>query len=94
MDPKTQAANGETKTHNNDGALSALERLAGAILGKVDKGESVAKVTTVRTLGEKTIDAGITAGAVFIGTTAAIAVGRYVFGIGKAPKAAPVIPMA
>lgn len=91
MEPRTQ--NGENNTKNtNDGALSALERLAGAILGKVDKGEPVAKVTTVRSLGEKATDAGIMAGAIVVGGTAVLAIGKYVFGIGKAPKAAPVMP--
>lgn len=89
-----QTANGEQQNKNtsSDGALGALERLAGAILGKVDKNEPVAKVTTVRSLGEKATDAGIMAGAIVVGGTAVLAIGKYVFGIGKAPKAAPVVP--
>ncbi len=93
MDKTDQPNGGNTnKHHDNDGALGALETLARVIGAKIDKNEPVVKVTTTRTIGEKTIDTGLLCGAIVVGGTAVCAIGRFVFGIGKAPKAVLSIP--
>jgi hypothetical protein len=94
----TTTTNGKHHSRDEQGNPGpALEQLAGVLLGKLEKGEALGKVsvegsrvTTVRSLGEKAVDGGIMAGAVFVGVSAGIAFGKYVLGIGKTPKGTPV----